>query len=468
MPSNKTCRAQLRHTADLRCYASFYLPNIRKFSGLHALHGASSRRGPGPPHSSSCKDASIFDKNCIPHKDTAGAQFAVVSCAPMGKQLFKDTCTGFVLLAITICMTVVHNKAETPSKRWDYQAFYMGAQMVAHGEGSRLYDLPAQAAAQNQYVDPSRNVKLPDRPFIYPPAILALFLPFAWLPMGYAYGCWTAFNLLTFMVAVRMLQKASLGQANAWLWLPLILFTPVYVCLMKGQASILVLFLVAGAFYFLLRDRLLLAGFLVGLATLKFQLVLGLLIILALRRMWSVVAGAIVGVCSVISASLLLSGWRAMLAYPGFLKQVAYHDRVAYTFVVINLRGMLWFIGHQEPNVWLVAVLSAAMLITAAVAWPDDATGFALAVLASLLTSYHAHFEELGLLLIPATVLMGKVRWNLGSLAVVGFIFLGGYLALVANLDTFFALFCDIAFICALWQTRTGRSTRAATAVDTA
>ena len=55
------------------------------------------------------------------------------------------------LLLITAILIITHNARESASGRhWDFQAFYLGAEMVSHGEGSRLYDFDSQAAAQMQ------------------------------------------------------------------------------------------------------------------------------------------------------------------------------------------------------------------------------------------------------------------------------------------------------------------------------
>lgn len=227
------------------------------------------------------------------------------------------------LLLLAAILTMTHNAPELANRFWDFQAFYLGTEMVSHGEGSLLYDFNGQAAAQMRYVDPTRQVTLPDMPFLYPAAITLLFLPFARFPMAAAYGLWTAINLLILVATLRLLQKMlPLPQDNRPL-LAAVLFAPVYACLLTGQVSVLILFLVTLAFYFLLRNRPLLAGFALGLATLKFQVVLGLLAVLALRRMWRVLAGSAIGGSVVAGVSVWITGWRAAAHYPAYLREVA-------------------------------------------------------------------------------------------------------------------------------------------------
>ncbi len=358
------------------------------------------------------------------------------------------------LLLLAAILIMKHNAPESATRFWDFQAFYVGTEMVSHGEGSRLYDFDGQAAAQTRYVDPTRQVTLPDMPFLYPAAITLLFLPFAKFSMAAAYASWTVINLLILVATVRLLQKMLPLPHDNRPVLAAVLFAPVYDCLLTGQVSVVILFLFTLAFYFLLRSRPLLAGFALGLATLKFQVVLGLLAVLALRRMWRVLAGPAIGGSVVAGVSVLITGWRAAAHYPEYLRQVVYHERVAYTPYIVNLRGMLWQLLRHEPAVWLVALLSVAFLILAAVAWNDVATGFSIAVTVSVLTSFHAHYYELSLLLLPFAVLIPRVRWNRALIGIAALIVLASSLILIGRHETLFSVLIEGLVIFGLWRTR--------------
>jgi multidrug transporter EmrE-like cation transporter len=112
----------------------------------------------------------------------------------------------FVAL-LTLVYTAKHIEAESPTFRWDFQMFYMAAQMIRHGEAAKLYDFSTQAASQMRYVDPTRLVKSPDLPFVYPAATALLFLPLAWLPLTAAYAVWTACKVLLLVATLRLLQR---------------------------------------------------------------------------------------------------------------------------------------------------------------------------------------------------------------------------------------------------------------------
>jgi predicted membrane-bound dolichyl-phosphate-mannose-protein mannosyltransferase len=143
-------------------------------------------------------------------------------------------------------------------------------------------------------------------PFLYPAATTLLLLPFARFSMAAAYAAWTVINVLILVTTVRLLQKVLPLPSDNRPLLAAVLFYPAFDCMLRGQVSILILFFVALAFYFLIRSRPLLAGFVLGLAMLKFQVVLGLLAVLALRRMWRVLAGSVIR---------LSGGWRLGLDY---------------------------------------------------------------------------------------------------------------------------------------------------------
>lgn len=360
---------------------------------------------------------------------------------------------SFIVLLTTVLL-LKRNAAETSTARWDFQAFYLGAEMVGHGEGSELYSLDSQASAQRRYVDTTRQVTSPDRPFIYPAAIVLFFVPFMKAPMWLAYSLWTAASLLLLLASLRLLQKVlPLPQGNRP-FLAAILLAPVYLCLLKGQVSILIFFFFVLGFFLFMRGRLLLAGCALGLAALKFQLILGLLAVLALRGLWIVVAGSGLSAAMVAGISVLITGWRAALQYPVFLRQVAYRSDVAYTPVTVNLRGMLWLFTRHEPAVWLVALLSCAVIIAAAIAWKDASSGFALAMIASVLVSYHAHLEELTLLLLPFAVLVARLRWNWVLIGATVLVFVAGYVTLLIPVDIWFAMLTMGLLIVGLWRTR--------------
>jgi hypothetical protein len=120
---------------------------------------------------------------------------------------------------------------------------------------------------------------------------------------------------------------------------------------------------------------------------------------------------------------------------------------------MVNLRAMLWHLLRHEPALWLVALLSLALLILAALTWNDIATGFSIAVTLSVLTSYHAHFEDLSLLILPFAVLLPRVRWNSVLIGFAALAMLLSLIMLILRLETLFSVLCDGLVIFGLWRT---------------
>jgi alpha-1,2-mannosyltransferase len=365
------------------------------------------------------------------------------------------------LILLTIVFTVKHSDAESPTYRWDFQQFYIVAQMIRHGAASKLYDFSSQAAFQTSYIDRTRSTDTPDLPFLYPAATALLFLPLAWLPLTVAYAAWTACNLLLLLASLRLLQRhLPMGGGDRPLFFAL-LFAPVYVCILNGQLSILVLFLYTLAFVLMRQGRLFLAGCAIGLAAVKFQLILGFVAVLVLRRCWKSVAGASATILAVAAVSAMVGGWRQVIAYPVLLRNVANHPHVAYTSTMVNLRGLLRLTTGHEPLAWIAAALSALLIVIAAQAWRDVETGFSVALIASVFSSYHAYFSELTLLLIPFAVFVARAPWNRWSISLTAFALVASYCLTFPNLYGIAGVLCYMLILIGLYRSRVKRPSAA-------
>jgi alpha-1,2-mannosyltransferase len=326
--------------------------------------------------------------------------------------------TLLFLLGVLCIVVFFHRKLESPVIRWDFQLYYTAGHMIAEGQSSSLYDFAAQADFQNRYVDPSRVVVMPDRPFFYPAATALVFVPLVWLPLDAAYIIWIAVNLLLLWMAVRLLQKEAILPENDWPLIGALLSLPVVSCLLQGQLSIVALFLYTVSFVLARRNRMFLAGLAVGLIAIKFQLMVGFTAIVLIRRCWRFFGGIVTGASAVAIVSVLLVGWRQLLHYRILLRDNLYHQSFRLPEAMINIRGLERMVtGHEAPVG--VAVISAAVLIFAAAAWRNEERGFAVAVIATVLTAYHAYAQELTLLFLPLAITVDGLEWNLSRAAAV-------------------------------------------------
>ncbi|HTX41394.1 MAG TPA: glycosyltransferase family 87 protein [Acidobacteriaceae bacterium] len=293
---------------------------------------------------------------------------------------------------LLIAMAVVVGIHQAAQAHYDFGTFYYAAHMVTGGARHQLYDLSAQHAWQARYHRPATQL------FYYPPLAVLPYLLVSWLPMLPAFVLWTALSLLLLVVCLQTLTRLSGVHYGNWPLLLSLAFLPTAACLAHGQVSILILALYVVA-YLLWRDgRRFLGGLVLSIATLKIQLVAGLVAVLLLRLKWRELAGFACGAAACVGLSLWMTGTRALMAYPAFVRQseggVGSEPRN-----MANWRGLIGLFAHH-PFAW-VLVLSVATVVWAARAWVSLEIGFSAALLAALLTSYHMNPQDLTLALLP-------------------------------------------------------------------
>jgi hypothetical protein len=154
--------------------------------------------------------------------------------------------------------------------------------------------------------------------FAYPLYVALLILPFSLLPYPLAQAFWLSALILTalatLVVVLRTLDWNPHPVALVGLAVWFVLFYPTARSVILGQISIVVLVLVALALWALKDGRSFLAGCLLGLSTVKPQLVFlivpFLLLVSSRRRNYRAVAGflSVVGILLVVT-SIILPTW---------------------------------------------------------------------------------------------------------------------------------------------------------------
>jgi hypothetical protein len=317
----------------------------------------------------------------------------------------------------------------------DFPDFYCAARMLAEGHGQQLYDAGVQRQCQARYA--ARVGTL----YIHPPFEAVLYLSVAWLPLRRAYWLWSLINLAFLALAARRLAKEPLLP---WDWRLLFVvwltFVPLLLCLVQGQDSILLLWLVILTLAALRRGRAFAAGCWLALGLFKFQLILPLALVLIvchgkvsygkvgygkgsrarLAEGFGLVALALAGL------SAALSGGSVFTTYPQFLLHLQAQPFAGIVpKAMANFRGLTYFFFHRDQSPWAiaaVAILSVAALARALTYWrharPPAHQGhtvsrldefdlaFANAVLFALLVSYHLNPHDLSLLLLPISLLL--------------------------------------------------------------
>jgi hypothetical protein len=288
--------------------------------------------------------------------------------------------------------------------------------MVYLRMGAAVYDLAEQ--------DKLKKLLLPyAEPLIFehPPFEALLLAPLGALPYNTAYFIWGMINAAIWLFLSYLLRPYLRAPrddvAYFLLWL---LFVPLWAALFEGQSSLVMFLLFSLAFIRLREGRERLAGFVFGLALLKFQFAIPFALILLLQRKWRFMQGFL-GTASVLGVlSLVAVGWRGIAGYIHLISAAATHpESSSYGnfvgmstvggFVNPLLRGIL----GRAASSFLIAALSIALLLLAAWRWrragfASDVKNFdlmfAAAVVVSLTTSLHMFTPDLSPLLLSMLI----------------------------------------------------------------
>lgn len=179
----------------------------------------------------------------------------------------------------------------------DWMVFYSAAQTYFENNLAQLYDGQWMTDTINQrYTGNWLERPLLMHPWLYPPNLLLLLLPFGMLPFGVSY--------VLFMAATFAAMSATLGRLTGRTVLAaaaLLLFPQTPFALLAGQNSYLTGALLIGGFS-LLESQPVAAGILLGIVSYKPQMFLMVPVALLAGRHWKVIA---VGIATGAALSLL-------------------------------------------------------------------------------------------------------------------------------------------------------------------
>lgn len=311
----------------------------------------------------------------------------------------------------------------------DFTVFYTAGTILREGLRHQLYDPHLQYRVQQEFTGGLIESRRGPLPYIHPPLEAVVFLPLTLLPYRQAFVAWDLLNIIAlFGVAVTLRRHLQVLRAiPPWEFvLGFLAFFPVFLCLLQGQDSILLLLLCALGFSALKRDSDFLAGGWFGLALFKFQFVIPLVLLIAFWRRRRTAWGfaAVAGVWALLSVGLV--GWQGMLAYPKYVLQIAKAPSLGGVPAELmpNLRGLLegWsFLSGSSDSgsaalSGFVLLMSGLLLSFAAIKGRLAARdhldiAFSLAVVVAVLISWHTNAHDLCLLLLPL-ILLADYGWT--------------------------------------------------------
>ena len=304
-----------------------------------------------------------------------------------------------------------------------------------------LYDFAAVTDAQHWMLKAYPKI----RPFVYPPSVAPILMPFAFL------GFWPAYLLFTTLSGVLFLS-AAWRISGRWLAIALLLTTPpVLLAAFTGQVTFLVGGLALWAL--ILKDRPIAAGALLGIAAaLKPQLLVLFPLALVLERRWRMVGSALTAGSLLCAASLLLvgvSGWLEWFAALPRFGQLILQDPGLLRNVVTP-RGMLIGLGVSGPAL-LAGQAACALAGVGFVVWAftrkaSTAQQIVALVAGGLLISPYAMNYEFALLAPAVTAKAARIEdddWLYGLLAL---------MMLSLTLPRLGAIFVLVLFVLQPWR----------------
>lgn len=238
--------------------------------------------------------------------------------------------------------------------------------------------------------------------FFHLPYELILLVPLSYLPQIAAYIAWSALNLACLYAMARILRR----RFSRFPLLMPFAFAPTLSLLLNGQDLGLLALVAALAFDRFAEGEDLQAGAILALGLFKFPLIVPLVAILAVRY-WRVLAGFAAAAAPLLIGSAMVMGRRGIADYLALTRGTDAKEAPA---ILVNLRGMMGVLFGEHTAIVIgvsVVVVAIAALVRAERVWM-----FSIAVIATLLVSWHAHQYDLVLLLIPmAAMTRSERRW---------------------------------------------------------
>ena len=322
----------------------------------------------------------------------------------------------------------------------DFSGAYAAGRILRDGHGSQLYDDALQEGIQRSFSESAVQRRGTILPYLHLPYEALLYAPLGHFSYLTAYAIWLGVNLgllgsIPFLLRRRL---RALGQAPLYLWLlACFAFFPIFIALLQGQDSILMLFLYCLAWTGLERRSEFASGSWLALGLYKYHLVLPF--VLPLWRRKKLIAGFFSVAVILGLVSLALVGWPSLLRYPHYVWATEHDLKYGFnTFpgLTTNLRGLISGVvpsGRPEIKAALTVLLSAVVLLlmmyAASKTSATDSEGLrglvALILVGTVLLSYHLYVHDLSVLFLAIVLALETLlssppvpRWTRATLQV--------------------------------------------------
>jgi hypothetical protein len=343
----------------------------------------------------------------------------------MKPRKFKPLITSFLAGMLLLHLLMAWNVRNLLRKGYaDFTIFYCAGRIVQQGLAKNLYDPQVQFRVQQQFAG-EVDIRHGPLPYNHPPFEALAFVPLTWFAYFPAYLLWDGLNLLALFalpVLLRPYVPWLQHTSTVFVVFASVAFFPVFIGLLQGQDIILLLLLFALAFVSLKKHNDFAAGCWLGLGLFRFHLVLPLVLVLLLQKRKRVGFGFALVALALGLVSVAVTGWATVIHYPSYiwsLEAVKGHGAIVPADMP-NLRGFLSvLLTGRTPKFAadvLVGFLSLGLLLFTSSRWKAASTeaqfdlGFSLALVMTVLVSYHAEAYDLSLLFLPLVLLPECLR----------------------------------------------------------
>lgn len=345
-------------------------------------------------------------------------------------QMKRILLVGAIAMLFAYAVVAYHLRLQVLEGYSDFISFYTAGKIVGSGQGRRLYDLDLQYQVQQQQA-PNVKTRAGALPFVRPAFEAWLFVPLASMSYREALGLWITLACVLLVVIAVLLRRHVPGLQQVPLVLLFLLLSsyfPVFITLLQGQDSVLLLLIFCLVFVELQKKKEKTGGILLGLGLFKFPLVVVFLIPFVVARRYRFLLGFCITALATIAVSIATTGWRAVSGYPRYLVGVnGLAARINDPRDMPNLRGLVEVAGGRFFSAFTLNVILALLSLTLVV-WlatkhhlfvPGRTAVFSFAfcldLFVMLLAGYHAHIFDL-VLLVPALAICAGISLAEGGL----------------------------------------------------
>ena len=280
----------------------------------------------------------------------------------------------------------------------DFLGLYIGGLMVREGNGAHLYDTGAILAREQQILSDLNGIRM----YLRSPFYALALSPLTILPL------WPAFVLEMSVFYAALLAcwawAARRFGPDSLIWSAL--YYPAAIGTAYGQDCVVVLVALILSYRSLEKGRLFRAGLLLGIALIKFHLIILFPLVLLMHRKWRVLAGLTISTCIALGLSFAVIGVKGIPAYIRILQDNSQDTSINSPQSMLNIYSIPanFDIESRAINAAL-ALLIVGLTVTAAYRAPLW-RWFSAAAVGSLLIVPHCYLYDGTFLLLPLWLVM--------------------------------------------------------------